>query len=207
MNKYIFSALIALFFNGYVNSAQASLLSIQLPNGTAADTTNKGSSFDVGIYISSIADFGGFDFDLTFDSSKLVVTAPFLTSASVFGPGDATAVFANGLSSPGRYHFAETIDILSDTALSQGLTVDLAPLLLGTLHFQALNTGSNSTISIGVHGSNTILVDFDGNPLGTSVQAANVTINPPAAVPLPAPIWLMLSGVLGLAYRAKAQKA
>ncbi len=206
MNKYIFSALIALLFNGYVNCAQASLLSIQLPNGTSADTTNKGSSFDVGIYISSIADFGGFDFDLTFDSSKLAVTEPLLTSASVFGLGDATDVFANSLSSPGRYHFAEAIGY-DPTALTQGLTVDLAPLLLGTLHFQALNTGSNSTISIGVHESNTILVDFYGIPLGTSVQAANVTINPPAAVPLPAAIWLMLSGLLGMSYRAKAQKA
>jgi hypothetical protein len=188
MNKHILTKLIALAFVCYFHSAQAAIISVKLPGDTSTYSTTVGSEFDANIYINSVADFAGFDFNLIYNTGKL--SALTLTSGSIFGAAD-TETFASSIV-PGTVHFAEAIS--STSSLLAGLNIN-APTLLGTIHFKALaTTGAvNSPLTI----TNPILSDFNGNSLAGSIQTANVAITP-APVPLPASALLFAPGLLAL---------
>lgn len=209
MNKYILIKLIALAFAGFLNTAQAStLLSIKLPGDALNYTTTVGSLFDAKIYANALPDLALFDFYLTFDSTKLKALS--LTSAYVFGsdgteanPNSTTSptvIYGNSLTSPGLYHFGETISGTSPTALTAGLNIT-APTLLGTIHFQTLATGANSSLSFSTNvNTPLILGDFAGNSViqpGDTFQPASVSITP-SAVPLPASALLFAPGLLAV---------
>ncbi len=187
MNKHMIR-FIVLALIGVFNSAQAAVLNIKMPNDSDLYTTSIGAFFDANIYINSVADFAGFDFDVTYDSSKL--SALSLNSASIFGAAD-TDSFSSFTPGTGSLHFAETISFTS--ALTSGLDFNV-PTLLGTIHFQALDTAVNSLVTI----TNPELYDFPGNLLGGSLQGAFVTIEPAAVVPLPTTIVFFLPSLLAL---------
>jgi Cohesin domain len=190
MNKHIVTKLIALVFSCYLYSTQAAILTVQLPGGGSTLDTTVGSFFDAGVYINSVQDFAGFDFSLTYDSTKM--TALTLTSGVIFGAAD-TETFASSIN-PGVVHFAEVIS--GSSSLTGGLNIT-APALLGTIHFQALNTVANSPVDILVNANPPILSDFSGNSIAGSEQGALVTINK-AVVPLPASGLLFAPGILAL---------
>ncbi len=197
MNKHLIFKLIALLASGYFYSAHAATLTTQMPNGNPTYTTTKDSVFDAKIYINDVADFAGFDFNLTYDSTKL--SAVSLTSGNIFGAD--TDTFVNTFAA-GSAHFAEALSFLSSATTGLKIT---APTLLATFTFKAINTG-DSQINI----LEPILSDFFGESLDGSLQGAFVSINPaviapapvvvppPAAVPLPAAIFLFTPCLLAL---------
>lgn len=198
MNKHLIFKVIALVASCYFYSAQAATLTTQMPNGNSTYTTTKDSVFDAKIYINSVADFAGFDFNLAYDSTKL--SAVSLTSGNIFGAD--TDTFANTFAA-GSAHFAEALSF-SSSAIS-GLTIT-APTLLATFTFKTIATAANSPINI----LNPILSNFLGDSFGGTLQGALVTIDPavnpvvvvpppaPAAVPLPATIFLFAPCLLAL---------
>lgn len=221
MKKQLCIKLTALAIACCLNNAQAATITVNLPGNTPLNySTTTGSAFDANIYISGVADFGGFDFSVSFDSSKLTLDAanPF-TSSYVFGhdgteadPASTTSptsIFGNTLVSPGKFYMSETINAQSANALTAGISVpDQPPLLLGTLHFLANSTVVKSTIGItGGADVNPIISAFDpATTYPISLQGAFVTITQPAAVPLPAAAWLFVPGLLAVLGRKK-QKA
>ncbi len=188
MNKHILTKLIALVFACYFHSAQAAIISINLPGDTSTYSTTVGSEFDANIYINTISDFAGFDFNLTYNSAKL--TALTLTSGSIFGAADTETFFSS--ITPGNVHFAEAISGTSSATTGQIIN---APTLLGTIHFKALATTGALNTPLGV--TNPIVSTFNGDSLGGSIQTANVAITP-APVPLPASAFLFAPGLLAL---------
>ncbi|MEQ1530469.1 MAG: cohesin domain-containing protein, partial [Methylococcales bacterium] len=180
MNKKLIAKLIALAVTGFFHSAEAATtLTVILPNHTNTFTTSVGSFFDAGIYVDGLADFAGFDFNLTYNSNNL--SALTLTSGDIFGAD--TVSFANTIS-PGSIHFAQA---LSDTSLAtSGLNVT-APTLLGTVHFKALAVNASIPVDI----TNPQIYSFDGTSLAGTLQGAKVIVTAaPAAVPLPVPTFL-----------------
>ncbi|WP_426994407.1 cohesin domain-containing protein [Methylomonas sp. CM2] len=167
-------------------------MTIELPGNTDLYTAEVGSFFDANIYVDGLADFGGFDFNLTYNSANL--SAELLTSASIFGAD--TETFANSISTVGggKIHFAEAISATS--TLEAGLNIT-APTLLGTVKFKALNAALNNPLNI----TNPIVYSFDGTSLAGSLRGANVTIIPaqdPAPVPVPAAAFLFAPGLLAI---------
>ena len=194
MSKNILTKLIVIFFSFYFHSAQALVLTVQMPGGGSTFNTTVDSFFDVGIFIDDVLDLGGFDFKLTYDSTKL--SALSLTSGSIFGAADTETFFNSIAPSAAPFyeiHFAEAISAFS--SLSAGFNI-VAPTLLGTVHFQALSTGVNNLLDI----TDPIVSDFNGDSIGGSKQGAFVTITDrlPAAVPLPTTAILFATGLLAL---------
>lgn len=193
MNKHFFSKAIALGFAAFLSNANASTLTIELPGNTDLYTAEVGSFFDANIYVDGLADFGGFDFNLSYNSNNL--SAELLTSASIFGAD--TEIFANSISvvgGAGKIHFAEAISATS--TLESGLNIT-APTLLGTIKFKALNAALNNPLNI----TNPIVYSFDGTSLAGSLRGANVTIIPaqdPPPVPVPAAAFLFAPGLLAI---------
>jgi len=189
MNKHLLTQLTTLAIFGCFSSAQAATLTAQLPGNSSVYTTTVGSFFDANIYVDALPDFAAFDFNLTYNSTNL--SAETLASGSIFGAD--TYTFANTITpGVGTIHFAEA---LSGTSLLEtGLNIT-APTLLGTVKFKALKTNLNNPLNI----TSPILYSFDGTSLSGTLQGANVTINPVAAVPLPASFLLMGTGLLGFA--------
>lgn len=190
MNKNLAAKLIALAAFGFVHGAEATTLSVVLPNNTNVYSTAVGSFFDANIYVDGLPDFAGFDFGLTYNSTNL--SAQSLTSGSIFGAD--TVSFANtispGVGGAGSIHFAES---LSDTsAATVGLNI-AAPTLLGTIHFKALNISANNVINIV---NPPLIYSYNGTSLGGTLQAGSVSITAaPAAVPLPASAFLFVPGL------------
>lgn len=172
----------------FLSTTQAATLSIQLPNNSNLFTTTTDSIFDARIFVDGLPDFGGFDLVLNFNSTRLQAIS--LTTNSIFGVAE-TETFANSVN-PGSVHFAESIS--GTTSLTEGLNIS-GPTLLGTIQFKALATGLNNLISF----SNAPLIyDYYGTSLGGTLQNANVTINEPAAVPLPTSVIIFVSGLLSM---------
>ena len=192
MNKHLFTKLIALTCLCLFHSAQASTtLTVKLPNNSNIYTTALGSFFDAKIYVDGLADFAGFDFNLTYNTANL--SAQTLTTASIFGAD--TLSFANTITptvGTGTIHFAEA---LSDTSpLTAGLNITV-PTLLGTVHFKALKISANNLLNF----ANPALYSFDGTSLAGSLQGANIAVTAAsAAVPLPASALLFAPGLLAL---------
>ena len=210
MKKQILIKLLALCFASCMPLAQASTLTIGLPNNSLNYATNVGSYFDAGIYAAGFPDLSGFEFSITFDNTHLSLAS--FNSASIFGTGpNDTAYFltdTNNVSVPytlttvghlSSLNFAEAISGLSSVypALTATSGYDAtSSTLLGTLHFQAIATGANNLVSIAAIGTNQILSDFNGNGLSGNIQPAYVSIA--AAVPLPSAFWLFVPGLLAV---------
>lgn len=182
MKKYLVTPLLALALMG--SSAQAAVLTIDMPGDNLPFTTTVGAFFDANVYINSIADFGGFDLSVSYSTTKLQAVS--LTSAYVFGETE-TETLASDIT-PGLVHFAEAISF--ESSLDAGLAIN-APTLLGTVRFKALNTGINNLVDI----FNPVISSFSGDPVGGTKQGAFVTINQ-APVPLPASLYLFGSALL-----------
>lgn len=220
MNK---SLLAALVLAGCLHNAQASTLIVGFGDPTTVNgSTHAGSLFDVNLYVNGLADFGSFDFSLTYDSTKM--TALSLDSANIFGVNDPNVIdpltnqtliqtaypLNNNVGDPvpyvisaGSVHFAESI-AFSNTLYpdAQHVLAVNAPMLLGTVHFKAGNTISlNNFLNI----SNPIISDWNGNSLAGTTQPGNVNIQAP--VPLPAAAWMFLAGLMGVFGWKKQQSA
>ena len=167
------------------------LLTVKLPGNSVNFTTTVNSLFDAKIFIDAIPDLGFFDFSLTFNSAKL--SAESFDSASIFGDAN-TESLANTIS-PGVVRLAEAIS--GTSPLTAGLNIT-APTLLGTVHFKALSTVALSPIDFLVNNDTPILSDFNGNSVPGSKQNTSVTINPVAAVPLPAAILSFVPGLFAV---------
>jgi hypothetical protein len=203
MNKHSFTTLAALAIALCCQNAEAApLLSVQLPGNVNNYTTTIGSFFDAEIYIDDIPDLGGFDFSLTYDSSKL--SAVSFTSASVFGAANTETIDKTLL--PGTARLSEAIS--ASSSLTQGLAIT-TPTLLATLHFRALDLVVDSPLEFFVDANTPIWSTFDGFSVAGSVQGAFVSIDDAAAaVPLPSTILLFAPGAMALfsVKKAKANK-
>lgn len=186
MNKHLLFKFILLAFLGMLQSAQAAVLTIKMPGNSTNYTTSVGSFFDANIYINTVADFGGFDFNVEYDSAKL--SAINFTSANIFGETETDASFTSFTPGTGSMNLVEIISF--DSILESGLTINV-PTLIGTIHFQALDTAINSLVSI----TTPILSDFIGDSFGGQAQGAFVSIEP-APVPVPASIVFFVPGLL-----------
>jgi hypothetical protein len=194
MNKNLIAKLIVLATTGFFHSAEATTLTIILPNNTNTYTTSVGSFFDAGIYVDGLPDFAGFDFNIVYNSNNL--SALTLTSGDIFGTD--TETFANTIS-PGSIHFAQGLSATS--AATTGLNI-AAPTLLGTVHFQALNINASIPVDI----TNPIIYSFDGTSLNGNLLGAKVIVTA-APVPLPIPSLLFASGLLAAFGLNKKQRA
>jgi len=185
MSKKLIVKLIVLAVTGFFHNAEATTLTITLPNKTNTYTTSVGSFFDAGIYVDGLPDFAGFDFNIVYNSNNL--SALTLTSGDIFGTD--TETFSNTIS-PGSIHFAQALSATSTAASGLNIT---APTLLGTVHFEALNINASIPVNI----TNPIIYSFDGSSLSGNLQGAKVIVTAaPPAVPLPLPAFLFASGLL-----------
>jgi len=206
MNKYLFPRLVALTFCCFLNNAQAALVSVttEMPNGLATYSTTLGSLFDAKIMIGSVPDLGSIDFTMTYDPLKL--NALSLDSGNIFGFTDGVS---NAVSAPdtpvwtgGKIHFVEAID--GESPLTAGINVT-APKLVATIHFQAIAVGVDSVIDP----KSAIISDFFGTlpTYDVNFQQAFVTVTQPAAVPIPAAVWLFGSALAGWGFFGKRRKS
>ena len=117
MKKHIMTNLIALAIACLFHNVQAATISVKLPGDSSTYSTHAGSEFDANIYINSVADFAGFDFNLTYANTKL--TALTLTSGSIFGAD--TETFDSSIT-PGIVHFAEAISAISSATTRRALS-------------------------------------------------------------------------------------
>ncbi len=79
------------------------------------------------------------------------------------------------------------------------------PALVGTLAFNTLVAG-NYSLSLMDSVSAGGFFSISGTPQSPVYTSASLTVNP-SAVPLPATAWLMLSGLIGIAYRSKVKQS
>lgn len=194
MKKHFFTKLIVLVFGLGVQSAQASLLAVDLVPGGAIDSTletSPGSTFNVNVVINDIVDLAGFDFTLDFDNTVLAVNS--VTSGNFFG------VNTESLANTTDFNFINFAEA-SNLFLVGGMDVDSSTnAVLATIQFQVL-TGGFSSLNLG-NLAETFLSDSPGDPIAFTQQGADVT-----AVPLPPSVLLFGSTLLGLiGFRKKSQ--
>lgn len=79
------------------------------------------------------------------------------------------------------------------------------PALVGTLVFDALVAG-DYTLSLIDSVDAAGFFSISGTPQSPAYNLGELTVTP-SAVPLPAAAWLMLSGLIGIAYRSKVKQA
>ena len=187
MNIQKFLRLAALALVGASNLAQAADFTARLPGDTVNFTTTVGSVFDANIYVNNAADFAGFNFTLTYDSSKLTALA--FTSATVFGAPN-TDILSNSVL-PGSLNLSEAISLSSP--LTAGIVIT-TPTLLATVHFRADAVNLNNFLNFDP--SDFACSTFNGDSCAAinTAQGANVTIKA-SAVPVPASGALMLLSV------------
>lgn len=200
MNKHLLTKLLALAFVGFFQTTEAASLNLKFTDDTNIRSFAKGSFFDVNIYINSVNDLAGFDFDLTYNSTNLFAQS--LTSSSIFG-ADTEALASISTITPGvgaalgKIHFAE---LLSGGSVTTGLNIT-APTLLGTVKFKALNISAGNALGITDDplSPGQLLILSDSSGPNTTVQGATVHVTAaPAAVPLPASALLFVPGLLGI---------
>lgn len=197
MNRHLLINLIALTIAGFFHTTEAATLNLQFPNNANIYTVGKDSFFDAKIYVNSVNDLAGFDFDLTYNHTNL--SAQSLTSASIFGAD--TFSIANTITpgvgaALGRINFAES------TLAFTGLDIT-TPTLLGTVTFKALNISPSNTVNITANSRYIIpqlLFLSDSSGPATTVQGGTVIITAaaPATIPLPASAFLFASGLLAV---------
>ncbi|WP_020481950.1 cohesin domain-containing protein [Methylomonas sp. MK1] len=200
MNKHLLTKLLALAFVGFFQTTEAATLNLKFTDDTNIRSFAKGSFFDVKIYINSVNDLAGFDFDLTYNSTNLFAQS--LTSSSIFG-ADTEALASISTITPGvgaalgKIHFAE---LLSGGSVTTGLNIT-APTLLGTVKFKALNISAGNALSIipdPIYTPAQLLFLSDGSGPATTTIGATVHVTAPAAVPLPTSAFLFVPGLLGV---------
>jgi len=113
------------------------------------------------------------------------------------------------LGDPDLINNAPTVSTSSDRleAITFGDVVNgmEGPALVGTLVFDALVAG-DYTLSLIDSVDAAGFFSISGTPQSPAYTSASLTVTP-SAVPLPAAAWLMLSGLLGIAYRSKVKQA
>ena len=141
-------------------------------------------------------DLGAFDFDLNYDAEKLTFVYYDLND----GLGSFTLWDAEDLSSGDGYSGidyvgAGTVHLAAVSYLSD-LSAQPDAFSLATLVFSTDAAGSSSVYD-DFSLSNIDLGDADGNPISFSVETdgTSLTIN---AIPIPAGVWLLGSGLFGL---------
>ena len=183
MTRLLWGLLVAALVTCGPARAHAAVLTIDTIPGGAADaarTVTVGNSFVVDVLLEDAADFAGFQFDVAFDSARLLGTN--IASGNLFGLD--TFLVASSIGA-GTLTFAET-------TLGSALTVG-APAVLASLQFTALATGT-SALTL----QNVVLSDSTGNAIAiAALNNGQVTINPQAA-PEPFSSVLMIAG--GLAW-------
>lgn len=172
MNKQIIFKLIAVIISVYINSAQATSISV--------DTNPVGpTSWDVNILIDNVTDFAGFQFELEFN--PLVLAASGIDSGTIFG---ADTVPVNSSFNANPISFAET-------TLGSGLDIPGSS-ILATIHFQAIGSGT-SVLNL----KNSLLINSTGDPIA-SVTENDGQITFQATAPEPSLVLLVGVGLLSL---------
>jgi len=96
----------------------------------------------------------------------------------------------------------KSLDTITFGDVNNGLE---GPVLVGTLVFNALAAG-DYTLSLIDSVDAAGFFSISGTPQSPAYTSASLTVTP-SAVPLPATAWLMLSGLIGIAYRSKVKQA
>lgn len=189
MRKVISLLSVALAFGfGMVPAAEAFTISF-VPS---SPTVSVGSGFTVDVVASGLSDggapsIGAYDFDITWDASLLSYAGTaFGTGLDVMGLGLNDPLATPG--TPGRLNVFE-LSFDSTADLNQ-LQPDTFTVL--TLSFDAVAAGTSSLAFM-----LNAIASAEGNSLAAQadLQNGSVTVAP---VPLPAGVWLLLSG-LGMA--------
>lgn len=162
----------------------------------SSQTTAVGSNVLVSVSIAGLLDgvapsLGAFDLNLLFDPSILSVSNfSFGTGLDVLGLG---SVQFSDVTTPGLLSIGEiSLDLPADLN-----TLQSGAFALFTVTFQAVGTGV-SALGLDINA----LSDAYGEALAATTINGSVS-----AVPLPAAVWLLLSGVLGVCGFSRRRRA
>jgi hypothetical protein len=173
---------------GMSASASAALVSFSPSSGTFG----VGGSTSVDVVISGLGDLvapsvGTYDFNVAFNSSVLGLTGvTFGTGLDLSGLGGVRSTDAS---------VAGTVNVFELSLDSEADLNDLqsGSFTLFTLFFEGLAPGT-SALSLAVNA----LGDALGETLEADVSGGELTVTADTVVPLPAAVWLLLSGLGGL---------
>jgi hypothetical protein len=147
---------------------------------------------------------GEYDFNVLYDASILGF-AGIAFGTHLGGPGDS---IQDSISSPGVLNAAE-LSLLANTALA-GLQDSVAEFVLFTLTFNAIGEGVSAlSFSGNIAPSNDFLGDEQGNAIpSTSIQLGTgaIIVNP-RPIPEPAPLALLVLGIVGMAGTRQCRRA
>ena len=172
---------------------QAALISF----APSSQSVGLGDPVTVDLRISGLGDdiLTAFDLDIGFDDSILGFQSfTFGTGLDVGFFGTINGVFDSG----------GTVNVFELSFDDDQDLKDFQPndFILGTFDFSTLSVGT-SALSIAVFG----LAGELGSSLDADVQSGSITVTAPAAVPVPAAIWLFGTGLIGLIGFSKRRKA
>jgi len=176
-----------LTFMGTANAD--TVLNISPPSPTVAP----GSTFTVDVDITGVTDLYGYQFDLSFNPSVLAAVSS--SEGSFLSSGGAT-FFIPGTND----NVGGTVSATANTLLTAISGVNGSG-TLAIFTFTALKAGT-SAISI----QNETLLDSNLNVISDTTSGGTVTVSV-APVPLPASLWVLVSGLGGLAVLARKRIA